>query len=153
MIRVGQRAPDFSAVATDGRTVSLLELRGRPVVLFFFPKAFTTVCTLEARQFCEQEPEWSSRGATVIGISTDAPETQRQFAKSVGAPYPMIGDEDRSITRSFGVMWPLVGIARRVTVIIDGDGVVAGVLHHELSASKHISGTIATLDRLALEGT
>ena len=76
MLKVGEMAPDFSGTAQDGRTVKLSELRGKRAVLFFFPKAFTTGCTIETRQFRDHYTELAALGAEVIGLSVDSSEKQ-----------------------------------------------------------------------------
>ena len=87
----------------------------------------------------------------MIGASTDTPETQREFAESLGLPSPMVGDADRRLTSSFGVLWPLVRIARRVTFGIDHAGIIRGVFPFELKEERHIEETLRLLDTLERE--
>jgi thioredoxin-dependent peroxiredoxin len=84
----------------------------------------------------------------VIGISTDAHQTQCDFAKSLDVSFPMIGDSDRAISKAYGVSWPLLGVDRRVTFVIDAEGVVRGVFNHELQIGKHLEETRALLSKL-----
>src|SRR5690348_12840566 len=104
MLKVGDRAPDFQSKTTEGTVVRLSELRGKNVVLFFFPKAFTTGCTIETKQFRDASPDITALGAVVIGISCDRHQTQCDFATSLKATFPMIGDESGSIGKSYGVL-------------------------------------------------
>jgi peroxiredoxin Q/BCP len=87
-------------------------------------------------------------GGEVVGVSVDDLETQCAFAESVRAGFPMIADDDRSISRAFGVAWPLIKLAQRVTFVIDGAGYVRGVFHHEFQISKHLDESLALLKEM-----
>lgn len=147
MIGVGQPAPDFQALATDGRTLSLAGLRGRWVVLYFFPRAFTPGCTIETKRFRDNYPDLQRLGAEVIGVSTDPHTRQCDFAASLQASFPLVGDEDGTIARAYGVLWPLLGVAKRVTFVINPDGVVAALFRHEVQISKHLDDVSRFLER------
>lgn len=138
MLRVGDLAPDFTATTSNGTTLTLSSLRGRRVVLFFFPKAFTTGCTIETRRFRDHYSEIAALGAEVIGVSVDPEQTQCDFASKEGVPFPMIGDAARTINRSYDVLWPLLAVSQRVTYVIGPDGKIELVLHHELLVNKHL---------------
>jgi peroxiredoxin Q/BCP len=138
MLRVGDPAPPFTATTSQGQKIALSELRGRRVVLFFFPKAFTTGCTIETRRFRDHYSEIAELGAEVIGISVDKEQVQCDFASREGVPFPLIGDESREINRSYDVLWPLLNVSQRVTYVIDPDGRIELVLHHEILVNKHI---------------
>ncbi len=138
MLRVGDPAPHFTATTSQGQKIALSELRGRRVVLFFFPKAFTTGCTIETRRFRDHYSEIAELGAEVIGISVDKEQVQCDFASREGVPFPLIGDESREINRSYDVLWPLLNVSQRVTYVIDPDGRIELVLHHEILVNKHI---------------
>ena len=147
MLKVGDRAPDFTAAAQDGKTVKLSDLRGKRVVLFFFPKAFTRGCTIETRQFRDHYSELAALGAEVLGVSIDTTEKQCEFASSEGVPFPMIGDPSRGIGKSYDVLWPVLNVAQRVTYVIGPDGVVEAVFHHELMVGKHLEQVRAHLQQ------
>jgi peroxiredoxin Q/BCP len=148
MLKVGDRAPDFTAEATDGRTITLSELRGRPVVLYFFPKAFTRGCTIETKRFRDSQSKLTELGAEIIGVSSDNHKTQCDFAASVEAKFPMIGDSSGKVTKAYGVLWPIVAVPRRMTFVIDRAGVIAGVIHRELLIDKILDDTLAILRSL-----
>jgi len=76
--------------------------------------------------------------AEVIGVSVDDHETQCNFARSLGVPFPMVGDAGKVVSRAFGVLWPVLGVARRVTFVLDEQGVVKGVFKHEFQLGKHL---------------
>ncbi len=91
-------------------------------------------------------------GAETIGVSGDHHETQCDFAASIRADFPMIGDASGAVTKKFGVLWPLVGLARRATFVIDRDGIIRGVFHHELQVARHLDDVLALLRRLEPSG-
>lgn len=138
MLRVGDLAPNFTATTSQGQTITLSDLRGRRVVLFFFPKAFTTGCTIETRRFRDHYAEIAGLGAEVIGVSVDREQVQCDFASREGVPYPMIGDDSRTINRSYDVLWPILNVSQRVTYVIGPDGRIELVLHHEILVNKHL---------------
>ena len=88
MLKIGDHAPDFTAQATNGSTVSLAALRGRPVVIYFFPKAFTMGCTVETRQFCDNYERIRKLGAEIIGISADKFDQQCQLRQRQQSAVP-----------------------------------------------------------------
>jgi peroxiredoxin len=144
MLKVGDEAPPIDAVASDGKRFVLYEQAGLCTVVYFFPKAFTPGCTVETREFGKHYVELDLAGATVVGVSTDDLDTQCRFAQSMAAPFPMLGDRDRAICRAYDVLWPLVGIAHRVTYVLAphdaGDArrwKVEGVFHHEIKVGAH----------------
>jgi peroxiredoxin len=138
MLKVGDIAPDFSIEATNGTKVSLNSLRGRPVVLYFFPKAFTMGCTIETRRFRDNYQELAALGVEVIGISVDRFDQQCRFATDNKLPFPLVGDEDKKICDCYGVLWPLIKLPQRITFVIDEAGVIQAVFHHEVQISRHL---------------
>ncbi|MFZ5469256.1 MAG: peroxiredoxin [Myxococcota bacterium] len=147
MVKVGEPAPDFEAVASNGTTVRLSALRGRHVVLYFFPKAFTPGCTAQTRRFRDNYPELAALGAEVMGVSIDTPDTQCRFAQKETVPFPMIADPQRTISRAFGVLWPLFHVDKRVTFVIDPGGVVEAVFHHEFQVNRHLDDVVRHLKK------
>jgi peroxiredoxin Q/BCP len=137
MLKIGDQAPDFTARASNGETVSLSAMRGKPVVVYFFPKAFTMGCTGETRRFREGYEDIRKLGAEIIGISPDQFDTQRKFAGECKVQFLLISDEDKRISDAFGVLWPLIKIPQRITFVIDEDGLVQAVFHHEVQIARH----------------
>lgn len=128
--RVGQPAPEFEARSDDGRPVRLADLRGKWVVLYFYPRANTPGCSLEARRFEQALPEFERLGATVVGVSTDTEARQANFRDACDLSFPLIPDGDRALSRAYGVLGGLgglLGMAARQTFLIDPNGNVA---HH-----------------------
>jgi peroxiredoxin Q/BCP len=146
--RVGERAPDFAARATTGEEIRLSALRGKNVVLYFFPKAFTPGCRRETLRFRDARADIEALGAVVIGVSVDDHKTQCDFAEATQASFPMIGDETKEISRLYGVLRPYLRLDKRVTYVIDRTGVVRGVFEHEFQISKHLDGVLHLLEGL-----
>jgi thioredoxin-dependent peroxiredoxin len=140
MIAVGESAPDFQATTGDGTPLSLSSLRGRPLVLFFYPKAHTSGCRLETRGFAEHYPELQRAGIGVVGVSVDSVEDQKSFAAECGAAFPLVADHDKSIARAYGVLG-LLGLARRVTFFIGPDGRVEDVVEG-LRPGPHVARAV-----------
>jgi peroxiredoxin len=147
MVKVGDPAPNFSARATSGALVTLSSLHGRPVVIYFFPKAFTMGCTIETRQFRDNYAELSRLGAEVIGISPDKFDQQCRFAVDNKLPFPLVGDEDKRICEAYGVLWPLIKLPQRITFVVDEQGVVQAVFHHEVQISRHLDDVLHFLEK------
>ncbi len=140
-LKEGARVPSLvTQGALAGKTFNFnlqQELRKGPVVLYFFPKAFTPGCTVEAQLFRDNHAEIALAGASIVGVSTDGQKTQCRFAEAHKVPYPMIADRDRGVCRAYDVLWPIVGIARRITYVISPAMEIAAVFHQELQARKH----------------
>lgn len=152
MLNVGDVAPDFEAKASDGSTFRLYGRRGRATVIFFFPKAFTPGCTKETKLFAENYSEIQLARADLVGVSSDGFDKQCDFAKSTGAPFPMIGDESRVVCKKFGVLFPIIGVARRVTFVVDnGDHKILGRFEALLDVEHHRDEVLALLQRVAEE--
>lgn len=148
MITLNAAAPEFEARATDGKTVKLTDFRGKPLVLYFFPRAFTPGCTRQADQFEEALPEIHAAGANVLGVSTDDHKTQCDFAADRGLTFPILSDGTGDIARRYDVIWPLMKVAQRVTFIIDAGGVIRAIFHHELRIGQHVKSVLQALKSL-----
>lgn len=154
-LRIGQLAPEFDVVASNGQNVRLADYRGKKnVVLFFYPADFTLVCTREACGFRELYPELVSRDTEVIGISTDSNESHERFARENRIPFPLVADEDRALADAYdarSVLLSLFGRVRRLTYVISKHGEIAGIFEGELNASAHVDGVRAVVARLEPE--
>jgi len=149
MLNVGDTAPDIDATTTTGARFILSESQKPFAVVYFFPKAFTPGCTREAELFRDNYAELQLVGAEVIGISTDNLETQCKFGAALKVTFPLVADPDKKISAAFDVLWPVVGIAHRVTFIIDrGAMKILATFNHELSADKHRDDVLLFLDDL-----
>jgi peroxiredoxin Q/BCP len=129
----GDAAPDFDLEADDGTRVSLASLRGKNVVLFFYPKDNTPGCTREACEFRDALPRFGKMNATVLGVSPDDAKSHRKFRDKFNLPFRLLVDEDHKLADAYGI-WKLkkmfavkyMGV-ERTTVIIDGKGKIARI--------------------------
>lgn len=141
MLEKGATAPEFEAESSKGGLLKLSKMRGKKVVLYFFPKSFTSGCTRETHEFASAYPKLSGQGTEVIGVSVDTVDTQAKFANECGAGFPIIADPTKVIAKSYGVM-SRFGVARRVTFLIDEQGRVQEVVESMLP-SPHVERAVA----------
>ena len=149
--QVGQSAPPFHARSDDGRIMDLAALRGQWVVLYFYPRASTPGCTIEAQRFEQALPEFERAGATVIGVSTDTEARQASFRDQCGLSFPLLPDGDKKVARAYGVLGGLVGllgVAARQTFLIDPSGVLA---YHwkSVSPARHAAEVLEKVQELS----
>ena len=136
MVTEGQPAPDFTLESDAGEQVSLSQFRGKPVVLYFYPKDDTPGCTVQARGFRDDWDEYQRRGAVVLGISPDDVESHVRFRQKYDLPFTLLADPDHRIAELYGA-WgekklygkKYIGVIRS-TFVIDPDGNVATAMHN-----------------------
>ncbi|MEL6398206.1 MAG: peroxiredoxin [Cyanobacteria bacterium J06626_4] len=120
---IGEMAPTFTLPTNSGAgEISLADYRGRWVVLYFYPQDGTSGCTLEARRFQENRPEFQTLNAEIIGVSVDDVSSHESFCAAEGIEFPLLSDEDGSVSKAYG-SW-LTGRSLRHTYLIDPDGVM-----------------------------
>lgn len=139
---VGKPAPDFTATAQDGSTVHVGALKGRPVVVYFYPKDETPGCTREACSFRDSWQAIAATGATLVGISADSLESHEAFATHHHLPFLLVSDPDGAIGQKYGV--PFHGIHQRQTFVIGSDGTVKKVYRH-VDVASHADQILADL--------
>ncbi len=154
-LKPGDAAPDFTVVAALGGkefTFSLTEaLKKGPVVLYFYPKSFTSVCTVEAHEFAENIENFAAAGASVIGISGDKIEVQRDFsATECRDKFPVGADPNFSVIKAYDAAFniPLVGaaFANRISYVISPEGKIL-YAYSDSNAEKHIENTLAAVKK------
>lgn len=149
----GDKVSDFSLPDHTGAAVNLAdELRSGPVVLYFFPRAFTPVCTAEACSFRDNHDVFGAAGATVLGISMDSVERQLSFHKKNNLNHRLLSDADGSVHKAFGVRAGGIAglsVTDRITFVIDRDGVVQAVTRGMLAADPHVDEALETVKTLA----
>ena len=152
VLKVGQQAPAFDVTSSDGKRIRLEDFRGKKnVVLYFYPRDFTRVCTKETCGFRDMYEELMGKDTEVIGVSLDSDDSHKKFATEYKVPFPLIADKDRSLAKSYEAIGPLrglIGIVKRVTYVIDKQGNLAEILHAELNADTHVNGVKAALAKL-----
>ena len=146
MVQVGDSVPDLELETTAGK-IRLSQLRGKKVVLYFFPKAFTMGCTRELKRFTELYEEFKKAGAEVIGVSVDSLETQRKFAEKHGARFPLASDARKEVSRAFGVLRAM-GTAERVTFVVGPNGVIRQVIRGLRKAEEHADRALEAVKSL-----
>ncbi len=149
-LEVGASAPDFTAPASLGGKefqFSLAEaLKKGPVVLYFYPAAFTSGCTIEAHQFAEATDRFRALGATVIGVSKDDIDTLNKFSLSeCRSKFAVAADPDLKIARSYDAKVPVLSFASRTSFVITPDGKVSYV-YSAMSPSEHVANTLAAVE-------
>jgi len=135
MIEEGKPAPDFEATTDAGERVKLSDFRGKPVVLYFYPKDDTPGCTVEACGFRDAYSEFQKRGAVILGVSPDDEASHVRFKQKFDLPFTLLADPEHDVAEKYGV-WgekkfggrTYFGVSRS-TFIIDGDGNVVKVMH------------------------
>ncbi|HEX3865075.1 MAG TPA: thioredoxin-dependent thiol peroxidase [Stellaceae bacterium] len=152
-IAVGEQAPDFT-LPTDGNgSIALSSLRGKPVVLYFYPKDDTSGCTAEACGFRDSVPDYGKTGATVVGLSRDSVASHDKFKKKYELPFTLASDTDGKVCESYGV-WveksmygrKYMGIDRS-TFLIDKDGVVRNAWH-KVKVPGHVAQVLKAVEAL-----
>ncbi len=145
-MKAGDRAPDFEAVAGDGQAVRLSTLlQAGPVVVFFYPGAFSPGCTAETCHFRDLDQEFSAVGAQVLGISQDSPARQARFARTYRVGFPLLSDPRSTVARAFGVARTGFLPNQRTTFVIDTDGTVLDVVANEINMNIHADRALRAL--------
>ena len=149
MLELGTKAPLFEAPLDDGSTFRLAGLAGeKNVVLYFYPKDFTAGCTKEACDFRDGHDSIRALDAVIVGISRDSPESHRAFKQSYGLDFPLASDLDGSMHDLYEVdrLWGVV--PRRITYVIDKQGIIRAAFRHDIAIGRHLPDTIAALQSI-----
>ena len=146
---VGSVAPDFTLNSQEGTPVRLKDYRGQWIVLYFYPKDFTSGCTREAHNFQRDQPQYSQRNAVVLGVSLDSADSHKRFCSKEGLNFKLLADTGHQTSRAYGSLLNLglVKIASRHTFIIDPEGHVARSFT-EVDPNLHSQQVLASLDAL-----
>lgn len=129
----GDKAPDFNLEADDGSRFKLSGMKGKKVVVYFYPKDDTSGCTVEACSFRDNLPRFDDLDAVVLGVSPDSVKSHKKFKEKFDLPYPLVADEDKTIVNAYGVWGEKSMYGRkymgvnRTTFIIDRDGKIARI--------------------------
>jgi len=147
-LQVGDRAPDYEGIDQNGKSVRSSDFVGsRPVVIFFYPKDNTPVCTKEACAFRDSYAKFSQIGAEVIGVSGDGEASHRGFAERYRLPFSLLSDTDGTLRAAFGVPKTLGLFPGRVTYVIDREGVIRLVFSAQLASDGHVKAALEALIR------
>ena len=128
-LKVGDKAPDFTLLDQEGQPDTLSKvLQAGPVILAFYPKAFTPGCSRQNSNFRDHYAEASERGAQVFGVSTDSVETQKKFKAEYRLPYQLLSDPDGKVSKQYPGTMALVGVAARANFVIAVDGTISKIV-------------------------
>ena len=150
MLKVGDKAPEIELPTETGETMRLSDLRGKRIVLYFYPKANTPGCTTESCEFRDDVTAFAKKGATVVGISPDKPTSQMKFKQKYDLPFTLLADYEKKAAQAFGV-WKeksLYGLKfmgiERSTFVIGADGKIEKV-YGKVKAKGHAKAVLAEL--------
>jgi peroxiredoxin Q/BCP len=141
-LQVGMDAPAFTAKDSDGNTISLSDLAGKTVVLYFYPKDDTPGCTKQAQSFRDNYTQYQGKDMVVLGVSRDDEASHKQFQEKYGLPFQLLADKDGTITKAYDVDGG--GYAKRVTYIIDSNGKIAHV-DEKVKTDSHAQDILAAM--------
>ena len=133
-LKPGDEAPYFSSVDQDGNPVTLRDYKGKKLVVFFYPKASTPTCTVEACNLGENYQALQDAGYEILGVSADSQQRQQNFRNKYDFPYPLLADVDKRVIEAFGVWGPKKFMGReydgihRLTFVIDENGIIEKVI-------------------------
>ena len=148
-IDVGDLAPDLPLTTHNGEQLTLADYRGcTAVVVFFYPKDGTPLCTREACTFRDAYEAFVEAGAVVIGVSSDSADRHQAFAKSHSLPFILVADKGGTARRAFGVPRSMGLFPGRVTYVIDKEGIVRHIFNLQLAADRHVQEALEALGRL-----
>ena len=133
-LKAGDNAPNFEALDQTGNIIKLLDYKGKKLVLFFYPKASTPGCTMEACNLRDNYQTFLAQGYDVLGVSADSAKRQQNFSKKYELPFPLLADEDKTVINAYGVWGPKKFMGReydgirRTTFVIDENGNINDII-------------------------
>lgn len=131
MLSTGVKAPDFTLPDQNGQMHTLSDYRGKKVILYFYPKDMTSGCTKQACAFGDLYPQFTEKGAVVLGVSRDSAERHKRFEEKYGLPFPLLADPDKTVHEAYDVLKEKKSGGKvtvsvvRTTYLIDEDGMIA----------------------------
>jgi thioredoxin-dependent peroxiredoxin len=143
----GNPAPDFTLNSQEGKPVSLRDFKGKWVVLYFYPKDFTSGCTVEAHNFQRDLAEYESRNAVILGVSVQDENTHEKFCTKEGLHFKLLADTKKTVSSAYGSVMPVIGLSKRHTFLIDPQGVVRKI-YLDVDPGRHSQEVLAALDQL-----
>lgn len=145
----GTAAPAFALTSDEGKTVRLEDLAGRWVVLYFYPKDFTSGCTLQAQAFQRDLAKYEAKGAVVVGVSVDSPDSHRSFCEKEKLAFRLLSDSEAKVSEAYGSLMEYNGakLSARNTFLIDPKGRVARVFE-KVKPAGHSAEVLEALDEL-----
>ena len=145
LLNVGDEAPDFTSVDQMGKSVKLSDFKGKPVIVYFYPKDNTPGCTAEACNFRDNIEMYESNGVKVLGVSVDSQDAHKKFTDKYGLNFTLVVDKSKDISKNYGVLG--LATAKRVTYIVGPDGKIAHV-YPKVSPKEHATEVFDKLKEL-----
>lgn len=150
MLKIGEKAPDFTATTDTGAEISLSSLRGKKVVLYFYPRDNTPGCTTEACDFRDRAEALAAKDAVVLGVSTDTVASHQKFKAKHDLPFTLLADPDKKLVSAYGVYQEKKQYGRsfmgtvRTTFVIDEGGTITNVFE-KVKVKDHADAVLASL--------
>jgi peroxiredoxin Q/BCP len=146
---VGGAAPDFTLTSQDGTPVSLHDFKGKWVVLYFYPKDFTSGCTTEAHNFQRDLAQYQAKNAVILGVSVQDADSHKQFCAKEGLNFKLLADRDKKVSQAYGSVmnFGVAKLSARHTFLINPDGVIVKE-YMDVNPSKHSEEVLAALTEL-----
>jgi len=146
---VGSTAPEFTLTSQEGTQVSLKDYRGKWVVLYFYPKDFTSGCTIEAHNFQRDQAQYAAKNAVVLGVSVDSADSHKQFCTKEGLNFKLLADTSHRVSSEYGSLmnFGVTQIAARHTFVIDPQGKIVRA-YTSVNPNQHSQEVLAALDEL-----
>jgi len=146
---MGSPAPDFTLSSQEGQQVSLKDYRGKWVVLYFYPKDFTSGCTMEAHNFQRDQEEYARRNAVILGVSVDSAESHKKFCAKEGLNFKLLADTSHEVSKQYGSLmnFGIAQISSRHTFLIDPQGKIARS-YMSVNPSRHSKEMLAAIEEL-----
>jgi len=145
----GKRAPDFTLPSTGGRDFNLYrDMKGRPCILYFYPKDFSIGCTNEACSFRDTFEVFRELSIAIFGISRDSIESHQKFRKTLGLPFELLSDDGGKVCADYDTQLPFVPLfTKRTTYLLDKDQTIRAVYQNIFSSKKHIKTMVEILTK------
>jgi len=143
----GAAAPDFTLSSQDGSSVSLHSFKGQWVVLYFYPKDFTSGCTIEAHNFQRDIAQYNAKKVQILGVSVDTVDSHKQFGAKENVSFKLLADTTKDVVNAYGSLAPGSPVASRNTFLIDPNGVIRKV-YLKVNPTPHSQELLAALSEL-----
>lgn len=147
-LHIGSKAPDFTLPSTKGIFTLSQDFKGKPGVIYFYPRDFTSVCTKEACAFGAECNIFKSLGIDVIGISRDTLGTHLRFKEQYELPFELLSDTDGTVAKKYKALIPIVKITKRVTYLLDENHIIVSVCKKFLEGEEHVKKMLSRAESL-----
>ncbi len=149
-LKVGDKAPDFTLPSTgDGQFNLYKDQKGRPTILFFYPRDFTPGCTTEVCSFRDYIEEFKKTDIDVFGISTDGVESHKRFKEAHDLPFELLSDVKGKVAKMYGAKVQFLNITRRITFMLDEDQRITNIFNNMFAANEHVKNALTNIKQMA----